>query len=225
MAGFWDWLTAGAKSIGPGDLLGAGINIAGGLATANAQKKASKQQQETLQSAIGATTQYARPYGEVGDYAAGQLQEGLNKNALLRPFSMQDFKTDPGYQFRLGEGQKAIDRKLNAMGLSQSGPAIKAATRYNQGFASNEYGNAYNRYNQDRSNQYNMLMGGAQLGASNQPQIGNYLNQMGDARSAGTIGQATSMYGGLADAYNAIDRKQFSNMPYVTYSPYGYGAR
>lgn len=52
---------------------------------------------------------------------------------------------DPGYQFRLGEGLKALDRQAAARGGLISGAALRASQRYGQEFASNEFGNAYNR--------------------------------------------------------------------------------
>jgi hypothetical protein len=56
-----------------------------------------------------------------------------------------NFQTDPGYQFRFEEGQRAIDRSNSASGHSLSGGAVREAVRYGQGMASNEYGNVYNR--------------------------------------------------------------------------------
>jgi hypothetical protein len=52
---------------------------------------------------------------------------------------------DPGYAFRLSEGQKALDRQAAARGGLISGGALKAAQRYGQEMGSQEYGNAYNR--------------------------------------------------------------------------------
>lgn len=56
-----------------------------------------------------------------------------------------NFEADPGYQFRLGQGQQAVDRAAAAAGGRLSGAALKKLTEYNQGFASNEFGNAANR--------------------------------------------------------------------------------
>jgi hypothetical protein len=52
---------------------------------------------------------------------------------------------DPGYGFRLSEGLKGLDRQAAARGGLISGSALKAAQRYGQDYASNEFGNAYNR--------------------------------------------------------------------------------
>jgi hypothetical protein len=56
-----------------------------------------------------------------------------------------NFRTDPGYQFRFEEGQRALDRGAAARGGLLSGGYGRKAIRYGQGFASNEYTNVYNR--------------------------------------------------------------------------------
>lgn len=94
------------------------------------------------------------------------------------------FEADPGYQFRLSEGQKALDRSAASRGMLLSGAQVKGSTDYNQGMASQEYGNWWNRYTgatnannaarqQDYGNKYgaytnvlNMLTGMAGQGQS-----------------------------------------------------------
>ena len=49
------------------------------------------------------------------------------------------------------EGLKALDRTAAARGGLISGGALKAASRYGQDMASQEYQNAFNRYNQNRN--------------------------------------------------------------------------
>jgi len=66
--------------------------------------------------------------------------------ALPEAFTGQvDLQADPGYQFRLSEGLKALDRQAAARGGLISGGALKASQRYGQDMASQEYGQAYNR--------------------------------------------------------------------------------
>jgi hypothetical protein len=56
-----------------------------------------------------------------------------------------NFMTDPGYGFRIGEGQRAIERGAAARGGLLSGGLGRRLTRYAQDYASNEYTNVYNR--------------------------------------------------------------------------------
>ena len=68
------------------------------------------------------------------------------ESALPAAFTGEvDLQADPGYQFRLSEGLKALDRQAAARGGLISGSALKASSRYGQDMASQEYGNAYNR--------------------------------------------------------------------------------
>jgi len=78
---------------------------------------------------------------------------GFDPNSLMRNFGASDFQTDPGYNFRLSEGLKAIDRQAAARGGLISGAGLKAAGRYGQDVASQEYGNAFNRFQTNRASQ------------------------------------------------------------------------
>ncbi|CAB4151148.1 hypothetical protein UFOVP586_3 [uncultured Caudovirales phage] len=57
---------------------------------------------------------------------------------------------DPGYGFRMKEGLKAVDAQAAARGGLISGAALKASQRFGQDMASQEYQNAFNRYQTSR---------------------------------------------------------------------------
>src|SRR6187399_1520151 len=59
--------------------------------------------------------------------------------SLLKKYTGEDLASDPGYQFRLSEGQKGIERSAAGRGGLFSGQAGKELERYAQGFASNEF--------------------------------------------------------------------------------------
>lgn len=138
---------------------------------------------------------------------------------LTRNFGLSDFEKEPGYEFRLSEGLKALDRSAAARGGLQSGSALKAAGRFGQDYASNEYQNAYNRYQANQSNLYNRLAGLSGTGqtatnalttAGTQAagNMGNYA-MTGGANVAGAqlaAGNANaSSYSGLAKALGGIN--------------------
>ena len=77
-----------------------------------------------------------QPYREAGYNALEQMQSG---NAA------QIAQSDPGYQFRLSEGMKAMNANASATGNRLGGAQAKALSQYAQDYASNEYGNAWNR--------------------------------------------------------------------------------
>lgn len=134
-------------------------------------------------------------------------QEG-SFGSLLKPFGMEDYQEDPGYQFRLQQGNQALDRMNSARGNFLSGGAIKQGLDFNSGLASQEYGNAYNRYNTDQSNIYNRLAGITGVGQTANSQVGaagqNYANQASDyltqQANAKAAGQA-NMYGSLGNLF------------------------
>jgi hypothetical protein len=134
-----------------------------------------------------------------------------------RDFGMSDYQADPGYAFRLKEGMKALDAQAAARGGLISGAALKAANRYGQDYASNEYTNAFNRYQTNRSNQLQplqSLMGAGQTatnatgnaaGAYGAAAGSNAL-AAGNALASGQIGSANAWnnaFGGAAKAFNS----------------------
>jgi hypothetical protein len=130
-----------------------------------------------------------------------------------RDFSMADFTADPGYGFRLSEGQKALERNAAARGGFISGGALKAAQRYGQDMGSQEFTNAFNRYQINRSNQINPLQGfmtGGQsatnflgtAGAANAANVGNLITGGAAANAAGQVGATNAITGGLGTYLN-----------------------
>lgn len=66
-----------------------------------------------------------------------------------KPFALSDFMASPDYEFRLEQGQNAIDRAGSARGNFYSGGALKEASKFAGDLASGEYNNARNNYVQD----------------------------------------------------------------------------
>jgi len=189
------------------DFLGAGLNVAGGIYGATQANKASKKQVKAAEQA----QTVLRPYADVGDQAAGQFKNFLATEAMS-PF---DFQADPGYQFRLAEGEKAIDRAAGARGSRYSGATLKGLQRYAQDYASGEYGQAFARDADTKTRRYNMLAGGVNIGQNASGTIGNYMTGAGDARAAGVVGGANALSGGLSDAYSGFNMSRYLNQPIV----------
>lgn len=153
--------------------LAAGANDASAIEsqkTAEANKIQLDQYNKTREDLLGnqaTNTANYQPFLQTGTAANNQLGYALGlggtgtgeAGSLAKPFTMADYQADPGYAFRLSEGQKALDRVTSAKGKYFSGGAIKGLTDYNQGMASQEFGNAYDRYNTNQTNLYNRLAG------------------------------------------------------------------
>lgn len=123
--------------------------------------------------------------------------------SLSKPFSVDQFQADPGYQFRMDEGAKALQNGAASRGGLLSGAAQKALLKYGQDYASNEYGKAYDRYNNNNTLMYNRLAGvsGAGQTASNQLTSAAGNNANAGSTILQTAGNAQA--NGITDAANA----------------------
>ena len=173
--------------------------------------------------------QRQQPFLEAG---VGALNK-LTAAADYKPFGMDKFQTDPSYAFRLGEGQKALDRQAAARGGLISGGALKAATRYGQDMGSQEYQNAFNRYQTERAALLNPLQSLAGVGQTTASNLGSAGQSYGtgageaymggaNARASGYVGGANALTSGLSSYLNYNQGQNYMNMlrPPST----GYGA-
>jgi hypothetical protein len=103
-----------------------------------------------------------RPFIDVGQESIGTLGEEIDE--LTRPFSAEDFQADPGFQFRIEQGEKGINNFLSSRGLATSGRAGKELTRFNQGEATNEFDRAFNRFQTTQGNRFNRLLALSNVG-------------------------------------------------------------
>ena len=157
-------------------LLGAGASIYSSSKAADAQKAGIAASADAQQRMFDEQKALNAPFREGGITAQNRLLTVLG----LRPaegagltvdpnspdfgkyagdFGMKDFEADPGYAFRLKEGMRGLENSAAARGLLSSGSTLKGITDYGQGMASQEYGNAYNRYQTNRKNQLDPLTG------------------------------------------------------------------
>lgn len=213
---------AGFMLGGPtGAAIGAGIG--GGVDAANASKQAAGIQ---AASADQATQLQREMFQQQQQNQAPWLQAGQTAlNALVpmatnyQKFGMDQFQQDPGYAFRLAEGQKALDRQAAARGGLISGGALKAAQRYGQEMGSQEYQNAFNRYQTERNAMLNPLQSLAGVGqtAANTltnaagnygTNVGNLMTSAGNARASGYVGGANALASGLGSAANIYQNNQ-----------------
>jgi hypothetical protein len=123
---------------------------------------------------------------------------------MAKAFGTDQFQQDPGYAFRQAEGMKALERSAAARGNLLSGSTLKGVQRFGQDLASQEYQNAFDRYQVERSARLNplqSLMGSGQsatnvmtgaAGQMGQNEASNIYNA-GQARASGYIGQANAL--------------------------------
>lgn len=225
------WLTSAPA-------LQAGASLVGGVMQSNALQQAANTQSDATQRAIDLQRQVNQqqtalnaPFYSAGVTGQNRLLDLLglsgNKGAqgygkYAQDFSMNDFQADPGYAFRLSEGQKALDRSAAARGGLISGGALKAATRYGQDMGSQEYQNAYTRYQTNRTNQLNPLGSLMQSGqaAANQTSsalgnygsnVGNLMGQQGQSQAAGQLGASNTIGNAVNTGISAYQNNALLN--------------
>ena len=174
------------------------------------------------EAGLSAAVQAAMAQDQAAQQAYQGQQQSPDFGKYARDFGMQDFQQDPGYAFRMSEGLKALDRQAAARGGLISGAALKAAQREGQNLASQEYTNAFNRYQTNRSNQLNpleTLMGRGQTSANQVGSAaGNYAQGAGEAymgagnaRASGYMGGANALTGAINQGINNYQGQQFLN--------------
>jgi hypothetical protein len=92
----------------------------------------------------------------------GATPFGQDPYAAADPFTgptATDMTADPGYQFRLQQGQEALERSGAALGVTNTGGTLKDILDYGQRAAAQEYGNVFGRqrdvYDLNERNRFN----------------------------------------------------------------------
>ena len=198
----------------------AGSVISGGASYLGAREQAKSTDRATEEGRrqFERQVQLQAPFREGGIQALNKL---IPMAMNYKPFSLKDFEVDPGYEFRRREGLRAIENSALAGGMGRSGSTLRGLTRYGQELGSEEFMNAFNRYQTNRSAEMNPLLSlaGAAQTSSNTlsdaagrlgEQIGSNLIQGGVARASGYAGIANAANAGLSN-YLAYQQNQARN--------------
>lgn len=211
------------------DYLGLGPMATGGM---DAAKTAATQAMRDHMSEIGQpldpgweppdswVQEYSKAHPEIAAGAAAPTTDATG--SLLKPFSF-DIGKDPGYQFRLDEGTKAVENSASARGSQLSGATLKELLRYGSDYASGEYNAAFQRDQATKNQIFGQLAGtagmgqgatttGVQAGQATAANIGNTMTGIGNANAAGTIGGANAISGAAGGVGQAmLLRQAFAN--------------
>ena len=185
--------------------------VGGALISSNASSSAAKKQAKSADAATQVqkdmydqTRNDLSGYRDAGNTALNQLMGGMGEGGrFMETYSGQDIYNDPSYKFRLNEGLNSVQSGAAAQGGLLSGATQKALANYGQEFASQEYGNAYNRFNADQTNQYNRLANLVGVGQNAAAQTGNAGLQTGQAIANNTMGAGNALAAGSVASANA----------------------
>lgn len=244
MAGWIAAATVGAA------LVGSSASRSASKAQQQATETASQASRETTQASIEAQERMfnrqvalQEPFRETGLAAQNRLADLLGVSGRTdqpgygygtQPFTMAQYQADPGYGFRLKRGLDAMERTAAARGGLLSGNQLRGAMEFGQDLASQEYGNAFNRFQTERSNILNPLqsLGGVgqtatntltnaagNLGAGMAGAYGNLGSALsanainaGNARASGYMGTANALSGAVGQGLNYYQNQQLMNL-------------
>lgn len=206
---FW---VAGAV-VGSAVIGGISANRAAGTQAAAADRAAAGQERMFERQ-----VELSEPWRKAGEQA-------LNKLIPLtdyQNFGMDQFQADPGYSFRMSEGMKGLERSAAARGGLLSGATLKGIQRFGQDLGSQEYMNAFNRYQTERAARLQPLQSLAGVGQTTAQQIGQAGMQTAQnigetqmsgaaARASGYVGQANALTGALNTGLNYYQGQQLMN--------------
>jgi len=190
-------------------LIGASASRSAAGTQAAAADRASEAQERMFERQV----ELQEPWRKAGEQA-------LNKLIPLtdyQTFGMNQFQADPGYGFRMSEGMKALERSAAARGGLLSGATLKGIQRFGQDLGSQEYQNAFNRYQAERAARLGPLQSLAGVGQTTAQQIGE-----AGMRTAANIGE-TQMSGAAARASGYVGGANALTQGLGTYLNYSQG--
>lgn len=232
----WLGSSLGSGSMGWESFVGPALQFGGALLQDRSIGKAADAQSAASQAAIDEQRrQFDLTRGDLAPYRAAGLP-ALSQYADLvnRPTTAADAMADPGYAWAQEQGQQAIDRKAAAQGGRVSGAALKAASRFNAGNASQFFGAADQR-RENRLARLAALAGigqsavntSANAGAGMANAIGGYMQNQGDNAGAASIARG-NVWGNTANQLAALYGRQKrqdidpqTGLPTYALDPYG----
>ena len=135
--------------IGGSFLLGSYLSSESAKSASKASKKAAKaqiqgseQQIAEMRREFDAMRADYKPFMDIELQRAQTANQGYQQlyNEVTGA-GPSKFQTSPGYQFRMDQAQKAVDRQASVQGMLNTPTQQKALYRYSQGLASDEYNN------------------------------------------------------------------------------------
>jgi hypothetical protein len=176
-----------------------GSAVIGGISSSKAastQAAAADRASDAQERMFERQVELSEPWRKAGETA-------LNKLIPLTdytPFGMAQFQADPGYGFRMSEGMKALERSAAARGGLLSGATLKGIQRFGQDLGSQEYTNAFNRYQTERAARLQPLQSLAGVGQTTAQQIGEAgmrtAQNIGETQMSGAAARASGYVGG-----------------------------
>jgi hypothetical protein len=228
-----------AVAVGGGAVVGGLLSSSAAKSAANTQANSANAANQLQWNMFQQQQENQKPWLQAGTGALGQLTTLTGPGGeFSQPLSMSSLQTDPGFAFRMQQGQEALDRSGAARGMTLSGAQVRGLTDYGQGQGSQEYQNAWNRAMSDRSTRFGQLASMAglgqaanaqmgQMGMQTAGQMGNNITGAGAAQAAGQVGSANAWTSALNTGLNGWQQynmlQSMNGGGYGGSGGYGYG--
>lgn len=185
---------------GVGSLASGAIGAGAADKAAKAQTKANDKSLALQEQIFNTTKDTVQPWITAGQQATQQITDGIANGSFdISKYGMDELVQDPGYQFRLAQGTKALEGAAAARGNYISGDQLKAVSDYGQEAASQEFGNAFARTEAERNAKVAILQGQQATGV-------NAANSMANTASNYAANAASTIQNtGAAQAAGAIN--------------------
>lgn len=200
----------GTAILGAG-LLGAGGSIFSGLMGSKAAKSAANAQAQAAANALGFQRQVyddtranLSPFIDIGKGAFRSIGDLYGLNPGNGNPNMGGFTESPDYQFRFGEGMRALENSAAARGGLLSGNFARSAQQFGQGLASGEFANYFDRLFRTSQLGASAASSAGGLGTTQAGNIGNTMMGLGQAQASGIVGGANALTGGINSAANNL---------------------
>lgn len=144
------------------------------------------------------------------DASGNPTTVGTGTGYLTKQFGPADLAAGlaPNYDFMLQQGQMANQRAANVGGGALGGNALQGLQKYTQDYAGNAYQNAFQNFQNQRTNIYNTLAGIAGIGQTGQTSTNQAATNLANATTSLGVGSAAAQAAGqvgTAGAYgNAL---------------------
>lgn len=207
-----------------------GSAVVGGVAQNRAAKKAANAQTKASREAIAAQQDsedraiaLQRPFFNAGYAATAALLDltGVDRTRTgmasgdgaaavpgspedLSSYAKFDYTKDPGYQFRMDEGVRALDRSAASRGSLNSGGQLRKVTRYGQDYASNEYQRVYDRIAQIAGFGGRSSSEASSVIVNTGQGVSGALVNAGEARASGFVAQGNAFSNALNQGSKAF---------------------
>jgi len=188
----------GVASIGAGAMQASAAEKAAAAQASAADKSLALQERQYEENKAA-----SQPWIDAGRKAldAYQGELGLSDAAKSGTFK-SGFRETPGYQFQVSEGEKGVTNNLAALGMKNSGAALKALTRFRTNLADQTYNTYLDRLSAASTGGQSQVNTNNQLGQNAVNTMTNTLADKGAATASGYVGGANAWSGALSNIAN-----------------------